>query len=132
VAFARWDPVHDLLTLHQRLDRLTAGQADWAPPVDLHETGDEYVVTAELPGLSTRDLDVRFEDGRLTLAGVRPPSSAVCEQYHRVERGHGSFRRTFQLPLPVDAGLISADMRDGVLTVRCPKTSGTSRRIEIS
>jgi HSP20 family protein len=133
VAFARWDPVSDLLAIHQRLDRLTAGQADWRPRVDLHETPDEYVLTAELPGLSTADIDVRFEDGRLTLSGTRQEAERVCEQYHRVERGHGRFNRSFQLPHPIDSGAIGADMRDGVLTVRCPKSSDTGpRRIRIS
>ena len=133
VAFARWDPVGDLLAIHQRLDRLSAGQADWRPPVDLHETPDEYVVTAELPGLSTADIEVRFEDGRLTLTGVRRQSEAVCEQYHRVERGHGRFSRSFQLPHPIESGAIAADMRDGVLTVRCPKSSADGpRHVHIS
>ena len=56
------------------------------------------------------------DDGRLTIAGVRR-ERLPCEQYHRVERGHGSFSRTFHLPIPVDADRITADLRDGVLTV---------------
>ena len=132
MAFARWDPVADLLAIHG-LDRLIAGQADWRPPVDLHETPDEYVLTAELPGLSTADIDVRFEDGRLTISGVRRESESACEQYHRVERGHGRFSRSFQLPHAVESAAIAADMREGVLTVRCPKSSDEGpRRIRIS
>ena len=62
-----------------------------------------------------------MHEGRLTLSGVRRERDAPCEQYHRVERGHGSFSRTFQPPVPVDAERITADLRDGVLTVTCPK-----------
>ena len=135
VAFARWDPIRDLLALHQRFDRLgTAGQAPagWAPPVDLHETADEYVITAEVAGLTRDDVHIDLHDGRLTLAGARPEHTP-CEQFHRIERGHGAFSRTFQLPLPVDASRITADLRDGILTVRCPKAAEAgTRRIRIS
>jgi HSP20 family protein len=133
VAFARWDPIRDLLAIQQRLDRFAPSPGGWSPPVDLHETGDEYVVTAEIPGLTRQDVQIEFRDGRLTLAGARREHAQPCEQYHRVERGHGVFSRTFHLPLPVDAEAITADLRDGVLTVRCPKSSEAgSRRIRIS
>ena len=122
MAFARWDPMHDLLAIQQRLDRFAPGPAGWVPPVDLHETPEQYVITAELPGLQRDDLQIDVHDGQLTLSGVRRARGAPCEQYHRVERGHGSFSRTFQLPVPVDAGRVTADLRDGVLTVICPKT----------
>jgi HSP20 family protein len=132
VAFARWDPIRDLLAIQQRLDRFKPGPAGWAPPVDLHETPDAYIVTAEVPGLNRSDLQINMQDGRLTLAGVRQEPAETCEQYHRVERGHGSFSRSFQLPFPVDADRITADLRDGVLTVTCPKAENPSRRITIS
>ena len=103
VAFARWDPIRDLLAIHQRLDRFAPGQAGWTPPVDLFETADAYIVTAELPGLSPDDLQIDFRDGRLTLSGVRREAGSACEQYHRMERGHGSFSRTFELPSPLTA-----------------------------
>lgn len=132
VAFARWDPIRDLFNIHQRLDRLTPSPSGWAPPVDLYETPDEYVVAAEVPGLSQADIRIDFQDGRLTLSGTRP-QGGPCENYHRIERGHGSFTRTFQLPLPVDREGINADLRDGVLTIRCPKSSEAgARRIRIS
>jgi HSP20 family protein len=133
MAFTRWDPIRDLLAIQQRLDRFAPGPAGWIPAVDLHETPDDYVLTAELPGLKREDLDIHMQDGQLTLSGVRREPALACEQYHRVERGHGSFSRTFQLPVPVDADHIVADLRDGVLTVTCPKVSepGT-RRIRIS
>lgn len=132
MAFVRWDPIRDLLAIQQRLDRSAPGPAGWKPPVDLHETPDAYVLTAELPGLSREDLQIHFHDGRLTLSGVRRAHASACEQFHRVERGHGSFTRTFQLPVPIDSDAIRADLRQGLLTVTCPKSADAStRRIHI-
>ena len=133
MAFARWDPIRDLLAIQQRLDRLAPGPTGWKPPVDLHETGDEYVITAELPGVGRDAIDIQFHDGRLTLSGHREARLCACEQFHRVERGHGSFSRTFQLPVPVVSDAIRADLRDGVLTVTCPKDhAAAARRIHIT
>ena len=133
MAFARWDPIRDLLAIQQRLDRFKPGPEGWVPPMDLHETASEYVVTAEVPGLRQEDLHIQLQDSHLTVAGVRREPARACEQYHRVERGHGSFSRTFQLPHPVMAERITADLRNGVLTVTCPKNADPEpRRIEIS
>jgi len=132
VAFTRWDPIRDLLAIQQRLDRFAPGPSGWSPPVDLHETDEHYVLTAELPGLTRDDLEIHMHDGRLTLTGVRRERSLPTEQFHRIERGRGSFSRTFQLPIPVDAERITADLREGVLTVMCPKAEVPARRIDIS
>jgi HSP20 family protein len=133
VAFARWDPIRDLLAIQQRLDRFAPGPAGWVPPVDLHETDDRYVVTAELPGLKREDVQIHFQDTRVTLSGVRHERAAPCEQFHRIERGHGSFSRTFELPVAVLVDEITADLKDGVLTVVIPKSpDGAPRRIRVS
>jgi HSP20 family protein len=132
VAFARWDPIRDLLAIQQRLDRFAPGPAGWSPSVDVSETADRYVITAELPGLRRNDIDIKLHDGHLTVAGTRRERASTCEQYHRVERGHGSFSRTFQLPHPIDEAGVTADLRDGVLTITCPKAPDTSsRRIHV-
>lgn len=134
VAFTRWDPIRDLLAIQQRLDRFAPGPAGWMPSVDLHETADEYVITAEIPGVSQDDVHIHAHDGRLTLSGMRRARALACEEFHRIERSHGAFSRTFQLPAPVDADGIRADLRNGVLTVTCPKTpqNGTGRNIRIT
>ena len=133
MAFARWDPIRDLLAIQQRLDRFAPGPAGWVPPVDLHETDDRYVVTAELPGLRREDVQIHFQDSRVTLSGVRHERAAPCEQFHRIERGHGSFSRTFELPVAVLVDEITADLKDGVLTVVIPKSpDGAPRRIRVS
>ena len=133
MAFARWDPIRDLLAIQQRLDRFAPGPSGWTPAVDILETADQYIVTAEVPGMSRDDLDISVHEGRLTISGARRERIPQCEQYHRVERGHGSFSRTFHLPVPMDSERITADLRDGVLTVTCPKAAnGSARRIQVS
>lgn len=132
MAFARWDPVRDLLAIQQHLDRFAPGQAGWTPPVDLHESADEYVLAAEVPGLAREDIQIHVRERHLTIAGARHARPAGCERYHRVERGHGTFSRTFQLPHPIDADRITAELHDGVLTVRCPKAADAApRRIDV-
>jgi HSP20 family protein len=87
----------------------------------------------ELPGLTQDDVQLQHHEGRLTISGIRRERESPCEQFHRIERGHGSFSRTFQLPVPIDAERITADLRDGVLTVSCPKANdGSARRIHVS
>jgi HSP20 family protein len=133
VAFARWDPIRDLLAIQQRLDRYSPGPTGWTPAVDILETTNQYIVIAEVPGMSRDELDISVHEGRLTIAGERRERTPQCEQYHRVERGHGSFSRTFHLPVAVDGDRVTADLRNGVLTVTCPKTAnGASRRIQVS
>ena len=140
VAFTRWDPLRDLLALHEHLGQLVGADAPgWTPPVDLYETPTEYVLTAELPGLTRDRVDIHAEDSRIIIRGSRssasggPGGDIPCEQYHRVERGHGQFSRAFSLPEPIDVDAISADLKDGILTITMPKAAGQgTRRIAVS
>jgi HSP20 family protein len=134
VSFTRWDPLRDLFALQERIERMAdAGAAGWTPPVDLYETADRYVLTAELPGLTRDDITINVRDGTLTLEGRRQSPPVPCERYHRVERGHGAFSRRFSVPVPIDNQGVSADLKDGVLTVTLPKSADAlPRRIEVS
>lgn len=134
MAFTRWDPLRDLLALHERMERLSAQEvAGWTPPVDLYETAEAFVITAELPGLSREDIDIRVQDGQITIQGTRRTPDVPCERYHRVERGHGAFYRRFQLSPSIDIDRITADLRDGVLMVTVPKSPDEiPRRIDVS
>lgn len=133
MAFIRWDPLQDLLATSQRLNRLATGPSGWTPAVDVFEAHDRFVVMMELPGLTQDDVQLQHHEGQLTISGVRRERESPCEQYHRIERGHGSFSRSFQFPVPVDGEQITADLRDGVLTVTCPKANDLSaRRIHVS
>jgi HSP20 family protein len=122
VAFTRWDPLQDLLALHERINRLAGtDEAGWMPPVDLCEAPDRYVITAEVAGLARDDVQIQIVDGKLTLRGERQPSDAQSVRFERVERGHGRFTRTFLLPHPVDSSAVTADLQNGVLTISVPK-----------
>jgi HSP20 family protein len=136
VALTRWDPLRDLLELHEQLGHLVGTDAPgWTPPVDLYETPNEFVLTAELPGLVRDQIDIHAEDGRIVIRGARgvdPGRDIPCEQYHRVERGHGRFSRAFSLPEPIAIDEITADLKDGVLTVTIPKSRDrAARRIDV-
>jgi HSP20 family protein len=140
VAFTRWDPLRDLLALHEQIGQLVGTDAPgWTPPVDLYETSGGFVLMAELPGLTRDQIEIHAEEGRLVLRGERtsgpgaPGSHVSCEQYHRVERGHGRFSRAFALPEPIDVEGVTADLKDGLLTVTIPKAGGRgTRRIDVT
>ncbi len=137
VAFTRWDPLRDLLALHEQIGQLVGTDAPgWTPPVDLYETPSEFVLTAELPGLAREDIEIHAEDSRVTIRGARaagPGKEIPCEQFHRVERGHGRFSRAFSLPEPINVEAITADLKDGILTVMLPKSVDRgARKIAVS
>jgi HSP20 family protein len=124
------DPFPEMGELRRRMEELfgnvgseRAGMARSGvhPPVNLYETTDGYVVTAELPGLRVDDIDITVERDRLTLRGERRIEHPADASLHRVERRGGAFRRTIQLPLEVDGEKVEAVYRNGVLTLRIPK-----------
>ncbi|MQA29474.1 MAG: Hsp20 family protein [Luteitalea sp.] len=136
VAFTRWDPLRDLLALHEQIGQLVGTDAPgWTPSVDLYETAGGFVLTAEVPGLTRQEVDIQAEETRVIIRGERasgPGRNVPCEQYHRVERGHGRFSRAFVLPEPIDVEAVTADLKDGLLTVTIPKAGGRgARRIDI-
>jgi len=133
VVFARWDPFRDLIRIQQGLERLAAhGPQGWAPAVDLCETADAFVFTAELPGLTREQVRIDVQDNRLTLQGRRE-ARVSCDKYHQVERGHGEFLRTFVLPHPVNAAAVTADLADGILTITVPKSAvDAPRRVTVA
>jgi HSP20 family protein len=131
VAFSRWDPLQDLLALQERINRLAGTDVPgWMPPVDVFETPDRFVVTVEVPGLSQSDFKIEVEGGRLTLKGERPCPERGA-QFHRVERGHGQFSRTFALPQAIDPDKIAADLRAGILTITIPKAEAVRHHVEV-
>ncbi len=134
MAFSRWDPFRDLLALHDQIGQLVGSDAPgWTPPVDLYETAQAFILTAEVPGLTREQVEIHAEDGRVVIRGKRVCAQVPCEQYHRVERGHGPFSRAFVLPDPIDVDNVSADLTDGLLTVTIPKSGGPgARKINVS
>ncbi len=91
------------------------------PPVNLYETEDAYVLTAEVPGLAPEELDISLEGSTVTLRGERKTATEGGASVHRNERPSGGFRRAFDLPVPIEADKAEAVHRHGVLTLRLPK-----------
>ena len=127
-----WDPVRDLLTMQERLESLF-GRATpgWVPPVDLSEHPDRYVLTVELAGLTRSDVQLDFDRQVLTVRGARTSQECCPERYQQLERGQGSFSRSFRFALPVNGEAISADLADGVLTIAIPKATLGERQIDV-
>ena len=132
MAMTRFDPFREFATLQDRMNRLfgdvylrdedVSRQGSWAPPVDIYETsGRDLVIKAELPDMSREDIEVTVENNTLTLRGEKkPPVDIEQEQFRRVERHYGPFSRSFTLPNTVDASKVSAEYRNGLLTVKLP------------
>ena len=133
-----WDPFKDLLSLQERMNQLfeeslarRTGQRpqleQWHPPVDIIETDDSLILTAEVPGLQLTDIALHTTSQHLTIRGERLfAHGSGNEQYHQVERACGKFERVFILPDTVNPAGISAALRDGVLEVTLPKRTAGS------
>jgi HSP20 family protein len=135
MAITKWDPFRDLTVLRDRMNRLFEDafptlrledselmQATWSPAVDIYETENELVLSAELPGVNEKDVEIKVEDGTLSIKGERKLEKETKEEnYHRIERAYGSFFRSFTLPNYVDYDNISAEFENGLLKVHMPK-----------
>ena len=125
MTIVRWDTLRDFGF---------ATGATWVPPVDIFQTGDhELVLKAELPDMTREEIDISVENFVLTVKGEKKVSSEVKEeQFHHVERRYGTFSRSFSLPHAVDASKVSADYRNGILTVRLPlREDARPRQIKV-
>ena len=122
-----WNPIHEMDELfHNRLASVLGGEgaqsAAWSPVVDIEESGEAYTIRAELPGLSKEKVKVTVENGVLTLSGERDLERRVeTKTFHRVERSHGSFSRSFTLPEDVDSTCVVANFKDGLLEIQVAK-----------
>ena len=134
MTIVRWEPLRELGTLQNEMNRLFNTVFDapapgnggtlrrWMPPMDLVETGDHFVLRADLPGLSEDDISIELEDGTLTVSGERKAEhESKSEGYYRVERAFGTFSRSLTLPKGINADAVSASFDRGVLEVRIPK-----------
>ncbi len=141
----RWNPFKEMDELQDRLatlfgrlpphrdqdERLTTAQ--WAPLVDIIEDEKEYLIKAELPEIRKEDVKVSVEDGILTISGERKHETEENgAKYHRVERAYGLFSRSFTVPESADASKVSAEFKNGVLTVHLAKDEkAKSKSIEV-
>lgn len=116
------------------LNGLGGARDGWVPAVDVRETDESFVFTAELPGLTKQDVSITLEDNVLTLTGERQFETGEAKnEFRRIERSYGRFTRSFTLPNDVDNDRVEANYGDGLLTVTVPKTEKSKpRKIEIS
>jgi HSP20 family protein len=122
------------LGLHGQWQGMAMANApDWAPTLDISERKDAYLVSVELPGVKLDDLTITLEDGLLTIQGERRfADDSSDQQFHRVERRYGSFRRAITLPAHVMADAVEASIQDGVLQILVPKAEeATPKRIQV-
>jgi len=135
MAIVRWDPFKDFMTLRDRMNKmfedmvaLSKGEekdmmsSSWIPSVDIYETENEVVLSAEVPGINEKEIELKVEDDNLTIKGERKFEKETKEEnYHRIERSYGSFFRSFSLPGYVDQDKIEAEYDNGVLKIHMPK-----------
>jgi HSP20 family protein len=148
MAIVRWDPFREFAQLQNRINRVfvdtydQSGRSDeglgssgaWVPPVDIYQNGgNEVVLKAELPDLTREDIDITVDNGTLTIKGEKKFGTDLKEdQFHRIERHYGAFSRSFSLPQTVDTNKVSADYKNGVLTVRLPmREEARPRQVKI-
>ncbi len=130
MAIIRWDPFRDLVTLREKMNRLfedaviSRGEqrdlvaSSWAPAVDIYEDETQLVLTAEVPGINEKDIEIKLEDNTLSIHGERKMEKETKEEnYHRIERAYGSFFRSFTLPNYIDQEKIRAEHENGVLKI---------------
>jgi len=136
-ALTSWNPLRELGSLENRLDRLFGltspsrnGEKEamtvsqWTPLVDIIEDNNEYLVKAELPELKKEEVKVNVENGELTISGERKSEKESKDENEiRVESFRGTFTRSFSLPDDIDPKGIRAESKDGVLKVHIPRTA---------
>ena len=145
MAIHRFDPFRDVLALQNRVQGILqdharrehgdqSATASFAPPVDIYEDASQIVLTLEAPGLTQDGFDIQLENNTLSIRGERSfQDKAKQENYHRIERRYGSFRRAFTLPQSVNAETVAATYEAGVLRITVDKrVEAKPRQIKVS
>jgi len=135
MAIVKYDPWKDVISLRDEIDRLfedffpirSSERRDLfsdvlSPAIDIYETKDDVVIKAEIPGINKEDIKINIVDNSLIIEGEKKQEKEVKdENYYRVERRYGTFRRVIDIPVPVKTEEVEATYKDGVLEVRLPK-----------
>lgn len=135
MTLVNWSPLRELDDLFNQYGRILGrsatpaatgrdgSAAEWRPVANISETASHYLIKAELPEVARKDIDVSVHEGVITIRGERRlENQSSDEKQHRIESFYGTFTRSFTLPADVDETKIEAESKDGVLTVRLPKT----------
>ncbi len=138
----RYDPLADLLSLQERMNRLfedsllatgadpgPLGSNRYSPPADACETSEAFVIQVELPGVLADDVELQVEGDQVMIKGERRPTpEGRPERFYRMERLYGAFARIFRLPEEVDTENVKAHLQDGLLTIEVPKAHASRPR----
>jgi HSP20 family protein len=134
-------PRTGLTTMNNDLDRLferpweedlpaIASLGKWTPVLDVAEKSDAVIVKAEVPGMDPEEIELSLQGQVPIIKGEKKhDKEAKGEQYHRIERWYGTFARTIRLPVPVDAGKVTAAFKNGLLTVTLPKSAAANESV---
>lgn len=135
MAITRWKPFGDLIRMQDEMNHLFDDffgrpitrpewtEEVWSPSVDVSETKDDILISAELPGISKENVKLSVHDNILTLSGEKREEKEEKDvNYHRVERSYGAFSRSFTLPTSVQADKVKATYKDGILKIALPKS----------
>ena len=132
MSLSHFDPLASLRLFEDSFTRMVnepSSNRPWSPAVDIYETENELVLKADLPDVDLKDIDVRVENQTLTIAGERKfEKQDTTKGYHRIERNYGTFVRSFSVPSTFDAEHITADFKNGVLSVTLPKKEAAKPR----
>lgn len=138
----RWEPFKELSSIRRQMDRLLdtffereeTPAGIWAPDIDVSENSEEFIVKADIPGISEKDLSVTLSGDNLIIKGERKEEKEEKgKHFHRVERRYGSFQRSIPIPVAVDSEKIKAEYSNGVLEIHLPKTAEAKpKEIKIS
>ena len=139
----RYNPEYPFFTLDGDMDRFlnhlntdffdfrTIPEENHFPKVDVTETKNEFSISAELPGIDDKDIDVTLDDGTLTLKGEKKVEKEDKQgEFYSRERSYGSFQRTFKVPETIDQNKINASFNKGILTVKLPKTLESRKEVK--
>ncbi|KKO46792.1 hypothetical protein WG68_02245 [Arsukibacterium ikkense] len=134
---AQWDPFNQFGSLYDKFNALFNGgnglplEAQWTPAMDIVEKDHEIMVRLDTPGMERKDLKVEINDNMLVISGERKyEHKDEKDNYHRLERGYGSFVRSFRLPDYVDQNHIKAECKNGLLQIHLAKAPGKKKELK--
>lgn len=137
MSLVKWEPMHELVKLHDEMDRIfgrslgeafNGGKQMWSPSVDLREENGNLIVKADMPGVKKEDVTITATEDSITIQGKsQEETEDKQDNYYRRERRSGSFHRTLSLPAAVDADKAQASFKDGTVTITLPKVEQASK-----
>lgn len=144
MSLVRWNPENNIFTLKSGMDRLfddlfmdrsnvLTRYPELTPAVNVKEDDNEFVISAEVPGMKKDDIKITFENNYLTISGEKKAKEEIKEKdFHQLEHRYGKFSRTIAVPAGVKSDKIEADYEQGILTIHIPKDEDAkSKQIEV-